>query len=445
VPDIGFDRVFILIRHSTAGTSRMTPQQALETQDLKHIAEELIYRANMERKGGRLFLCLNTDTNEYYVTYNGDGMCVKFVYKVEPDFSKGIEVEERGVIAENVWSALTKAGIASAFMTVKKITFALGGDEDLIGSGWAFFFDSKIDPKRAVETLERVRMNLPSGLQERVYTFEAGDAYMLRVKVPVASEELVGLVGKVVSKILVTGGVDDHNGGEAQETVDIELPQSSELTLTIEAPPSGGVGGVSGTGEPSVGGSEVSRRELVPIYILAMQLPSEYLVQSITRSTESGNDGKRIVEVRSWVGEKAKLAERIRQVRKYVYEHLKRHFTYLEDFGWVAVSEEGASEARRVGEYVVRKLMEFGITDPMVLKRYFVRPVRVYMEPGDARGVLEEAIGRIREDLDRLEEKIEEAEREGRRRRVEVLMRDKDFLEKLLEVFREYYGKIGGS
>ncbi|MDT7969544.1 MAG: hypothetical protein RQ842_03190 [Vulcanisaeta sp.] len=425
----------------------MTPQQ--ETQDLrlKRIAEELIYRANMERKGGRVFLCLNTDTNEYYITYNEDGMCVKFVYKVEPDFSGGREVEVGGVIAETVWGALTKAGVNSAIMNVKRINFSLGGDEDLVGSGWAFFFDARVDPRRAVEVLEKVRMNLPGELQERVFTFDAGDAHMLRVKVPVPSQELVGLVGEVVSKILVPGVDGDVNGGEAQETVNIELPPSSELTLTIEAPPSGGaVGGGEGVGVSEGGEASVGRRELVPIYLLAMQLPSEYLVQSISRATESdGSGGKRVVEVRSWVGDKAELAEKINQVRKYVYKHLKRHFAYLEDFGWVAVTEEGVNEARRVGDYVVRKLMEFGITDPMVLRRYFVRPIRVYLEPEDARRVLEEAIGRIREDLEKLEEKIGEAEREGRRRRVEALMRDREFLEKLLGVFREYYARVGGS
>jgi hypothetical protein len=425
----------------------MTPQQ--ETQDLrlKRIAEELIYRANMERKGGRVFLCLNTDTNEYYVTYNEDGMCVKLVYKVEPDFSGGREVEVGGVIAETVWGALTKAGVNSAFMSVKIINFSLGGDEDLVGSGWAFFFDARVDPRRAVEVLERVRMNLPSELQERVFTFETGDAYMLRVKVPVPSQELVGLVGKVVSKILVPGVGGD--GGEAQEVVNIELPPpGGGMTLAITLPP-GGAGGKEAGGE-GVGVSEgsktsVGRNALVPIYLLAMQLPSEYLVQTISRATESDGSGKRVVEVRSWVGDKAELAEKINQVRKYVYKHLKRHFAYLEDFGWVAVSEEGVNEARRVGDYVVKKLMEFGITDPMVLKRYFVKPVRVYLEPEDARRVLEEAIGRIREDLEKLEEKIEEAEREGRRRRAEALMRDREYLEKLLGVFREYYARVGGS
>jgi hypothetical protein len=374
-------------------------------------------------------------------------MCVKFVYKVEPDFSGGREVEVGGVIAETVWGALTKAGVNSAIMNVKRINFSLGGDEDLVGSGWAFFFDARVDPRRAVEVLEKVRMNLPGELQERVFTFDAGDAHMLRVKVPVPSQELVGLVGEVVSKILVPGVDGDVNGGEAQETVNIELPPSSELTLTIEAPPSGGaVGGGEGVGVSEGGEASVGRRELVPIYLLAMQLPSEYLVQSISRATESdGSGGKRVVEVRSWVGDKAELAEKINQVRKYVYKHLKRHFAYLEDFGWVAVTEEGVNEARRVGDYVVRKLMEFGITDPMVLRRYFVRPIRVYLEPEDARRVLEEAIGRIREDLEKLEEKIGEAEREGRRRRVEALMRDREFLEKLLGVFREYYARVGGS
>jgi hypothetical protein len=429
----------------------MTPQQAQETQDsrLKHIAEELIYRSNMERKGGRVFLCLNTDTNEYYVTYNDGGTCVKFVYKVEPDFSGGREVEVGGVIAETVWGALTKAGVNSVIMNVKKINFSLGGDEDLVGSGWAFFFDARVDPRRAVEVLERVRMNLPSELQERVFTFDAGDAYMLRVKVPVPSQELVGLVGEVVSKILVPGVGGDGNGGEAQEVVNIELPPpSGGMTLAITlppAPPGGKEAGGEGVGVSEGGEASVGRRELVPIYLLAMQLPSEYLVQSISRATESDGSGKRVVEVRSWVGDKAELAEKINQVRKYVYKHLKRHFAYLEDFGWVAVSEEGVSEARRVGDYVVRKLMEFGITDPMVLRRYFVKPVRVYLEPEDARRVLEEAIGRIREDLEKLEERIGEAEREGRRRRAEALMRDREYLEKLLGVFREYYGKIGGS
>jgi len=426
----------------------MTPQQAQETQDLrlKRIAEELIYRANMERKGGRVFLCLNTDTNEYYVTYNEDGMCVKLIYRVEPDFSGGREVEVGGVIAETVWGALTKAGVNSAFMNVKKINFSLGGDEDLVGSGWAFFFDARVDPRRAVEVLEKVRMNLPSELQERVFTFEAGDAYMLRVKVPVPSQELVELVGKIVSKILVPGVDGDGNGGEAQETVNIELPPpSGGMTLTITLPPAP-PGGAGGSGEGSEGSeASVGRRELVPIYLLAMQLPSEYLVQTISRATEGDGSGKRVVEVRSWVGDKAELAEKINQVRKYVYKHLKRHFAYLEDFGWIAVTEEGVNEARRVGDYVVKKLMEFGITDPMVLRRYFVKPIRVYLEPEDARRVLEEAIGKIREDLEKLEEKIGEAEREGRRRRVEALMRDREFLEKLLGVFREYYGKIGGS
>jgi hypothetical protein len=430
----------------------MTPQQALEPGRLQAIAEELIYRANMERKGGRVFLCLNTDTNEYYVTYNTyneDGMCVKLIYRVEPDFSGGREVEVGGVIAENVWGALTKAGVNSAFMSVKRINFSLGGDEDLVGSGWAFFFDARVDPRRAVEILEKVRMNLPSELQERVFTFDAGDAYMLRVKVPVASEGLVGLVGKIVSKILVPGVGGDGNGGEAQEGVNIELPPpGGGMTLTITLPPGGAGGkeaGGEGVGVGEGGEASVGRRELVPIYLLAMQLPSEYLVQSISRATESDGSGKRVVEVRSWVGDKAELAERINQVRKYVYKHLKRHFAYLEDFGWIAVSEEGVNEARRVGDYVVRKLMEFGITDPMVLRRYFVKPVRVYLEPEDARRVLEEAIGRIREDLEKLEERIGEAEREGRRRRAEELMRDREFLEKLLGVFREYYARVGGS
>jgi F0F1-type ATP synthase epsilon subunit len=186
----------------------------------------------------------------------------------------------------------------------------------------------------------------------------------------------------------------------------------------------------------------VRRAELVKIYLLSMHLPSRYLIQEIER--EEG------VERRLWPGEKKELADKIERIRSKAYERVERIFSYVEDLGvWIAVTDEAVVEARSVMRMVRLELSELHIEEfkpNFDIDRYIVRAVPVYLEPEDARRVLEAAIRKLSADAEELARKIEEAERaKARKDKIKDMRRDYSRIMRKLEEIKSYLKRIAES
>jgi hypothetical protein len=183
------------------------------------------------------------------------------------------------------------------------------------------------------------------------------------------------------------------------------------------------------------------RAELVKIYLLSMHLPSEYLIQELER--EKG------VERRRWPGEKWEIAKEISRIRAKAYERIQRIFSYVEDLGvWIAVTDEAVTEARRVMREVRLGLSELHLEEfkpDFDVDRYIVRAVPVYMEPEDAKRVLEAAIRKLSADAEELARRVEEAERAKDKRRVKDLRRDYSRIMRKLEEIKSYLKRIAES
>ncbi len=412
----------------------MTPQQALEAQDLRTIAEQLVFKTNLDR-GGRVYLCRTAEG--YDVFYNDIGTCIKLHYTreyVDRHFNNDTEA-----LVDKAFNAFVGIGLRTASIFARRVVYDYNGRT---GTAYAIYIESLLrgvdGEGKAREYLAKLRTVLPEGLRERAYVFNTRDGWFIRVKVPVVDDAFVGFVESLINELdgLVEGG-DEGGGSSTAPVIDVSTPR---LTLRLSwAPP-------AGAPEKPVEGKEEGgdrRAELVPIYILGMNLPSKYLVQDVEYRTSINGNGVEEAEVRKWVGDKAKLASALETLRHDVYKRLRRNFCFIPEFGvWIAVSERGVKEAVEASEYVTKRLRELGINDEEVLKRYFVRPIRIYLEPEDARRLLEAAVRRLEDDLRVLEERVRQAEEEGRRRALERLRRDVEYRKALLEAFREYLERI---
>ena len=176
---------------------------------------------------------------------------------------------------------------------------------------------------------------------------------------------------------------------------------------------------------------EERTKELVPIYLLRMNLPSKYALQKEIYY-EKGR------EIRVFDEKAVKLET----LRKEVYEWANRRFCYVKEYGmWVAVSEEGVRQAERVSEKIVRKLKELGF-DEEFISRYYVRAMKVYLEPEDARELLDTAIRQLYDEVEALKEKIKEAEKAKNRSALARLQRELRYRTALMEVFQEFLSQL---
>jgi len=187
------------------------------------------------------------------------------------------------------------------------------------------------------------------------------------------------------------------------------------------------------------------RSELVKVYLLAMRLPSKYLLQKI----EVNEDSEGSVEVRKWSKEAVEVASRLEGIRRSAYTKLERVFAHVEEYGvWVAVTEKAVEEARKVNEWVreelkketVRKALEAKNID--VDKLYSVRAIPVYLEPENAKELLEAAIRHLSEDAEELSRRIAEAEQEQSKRALKRLSEDLEYKKALLESFKKFLSQL---
>lgn len=251
------------------------------------------------------------------------------------------------------------------------------------------------------------------------------------------------IVRKVHEKPGEEGGeVAPTAEGEEQEStptaVEVKVPEvkPKELEVVLEGAPARAVG----TATTAVGAP--SREGLVRVYLLSMRLPSKYLVQKVVK------EGSK--EIRSWEGVASEIASKLEGIRRACYDKLSRVFAFVEDFGvWVAVTEEGVEEARKVSEWVRSELSKLPIATIKsgvdVNKLYTVRAVPVYLEPDDAEELLKAAIRRMSQDVAELEARISEARQAENKKALRRLESDLEHRKRLLETFRKQLDALSTS
>jgi hypothetical protein len=147
---------------------------------------------------------------------------------------------------------------------------------------------------------------------------------------------------------------------------------------------------------------------LVKLYFLGMRLPSPYLVQ------EYESEG--YVEKRIWGSEvRRELKRRLEAIRRACYDKISRVFAAVEEYGvWIAVTDKAVREAERISRWVISRLSRLPLKEvkDVDLSRYSVKAIPVYLEPEQAREILELAERHLSADVEVLRRRIEEAERE---------------------------------
>jgi len=268
------------------------------------------------------------------------------------------------------------------------------------------------------------------------------ESVFLTIKIPVPTPELAEVFDLIVKYLTAPEEVEEvAEKAEAEiaeeaatiPQVDIEIkPRELEVELEPVSPVATAVATITTpTATPA-------KRELVKIYLLSMKLPSKYLVQHI--SVEENR------EVRAWEGLAADVASRLEGIRRATYEKISRIFAHVEEFGtWIAVSEEAVKEAEEVSKWVREELSKLPLSQVKnvdVEKAYCVRVVPVYLEPEDAKLMLDAAVQRLSRDVEELEKRIAEAEKEQKKSALKRLQQDYIYKQKLLESFKKFISSL---
>ena len=220
----------------------------------------------------------------------------------------------------------------------------------------------------------------------------------------------------------------------------VPIPQR-ELTVRLEEPTP--VGAQAQGAQEAQAKPEVEKPRLVRVYALAMSLPTRHLIGVTEYEHEQG----RVMEVRRWEGELAKIASRIEGIRRNAYERISRMFVYSETFNmWIAVSEDAVKLASTIGEWVREQLRSLGLDKikRINLDYYGVRAVPIYLEPMDAKALLESAIAKLRDDISQIQARMQEAEAEEKKKALSKLEGELSFRQALLEAFRKYLEQVSG-
>ena len=294
-------------------------------------------------------------------------------------------------------------------------------------------------------TLKRLLSKLPPDVSSIVQKIAYVDKLsthryilpIIKIKFCLPSPELSRAfdeVKKWLEGVEETQVAEESEEEEPQPQIEIEIPEipvkprELEVELTQSTSPS--------VEQPK---EQPQKSELVKLYLLSMRLPSKYLVQKI--------EIKEGEEVRKWEGIAKDIASRLEGIRRKAYDEISRIFAHAEEFGtWIAVSEKAVEEARKLSEWIRDELSSLPISQ--VKKNidldslYSVRAVPIYLEPDDAKGLLNAAIARLSADVEELERRIREAEEQQKKTALKRLETDLNYRKALLEAFRRFLNSI---
>jgi hypothetical protein len=282
-------------------------------------------------------------------------------------------------------------------------------------------------------TLKRLVSKLPPDL---------GTLPFIKIKFCLPSPELENAFNEMKKWL---EGVEEIQAPEAEEgeaeaqasvQIQVQIPEveikPKELEVELEAPT------MPTAVQPQPQAPIPSKPSLVKVYLLSMRLPSKYLVQKVEVEKVSETFFK---EVRKWEGAVAEIASRLETIRRNCYTKASRVFAYVEDFGtWIAVTDEAVDEARRISEYVKSELsgLRLDQVKNISLNAYTVEAIPIFLEPEDAKKLLNAAIQHLSADVEELEAKITEAEKEQKKEALRRLENNLKYKQELLNAFKRF-------
>lgn len=189
-----------------------------------------------------------------------------------------------------------------------------------------------------------------------------------------------------------------------------------------------------------------SGRELVKIYDLIMRLPSKYLIQqSKYVKTDTGG----VAEQRVWEGLAKEVASRLEGIRRTAYDKIKQlgSFAYAKEFErWIAVTDKAVRDAEELSKWIREELSKLPLKqlrpDIDIDKLYAVKAVKVYLEPEDAKLLLDTAIAELEEARAELERRIQEAEQEKKKSTIKKLEQELEYTKQALEQFKKFLQQL---
>jgi len=211
-----------------------------------------------------------------------------------------------------------------------------------------------------------------------------------------------------------------------------------ELEVELEAPAAttAATTAVTTPATPAMAATAVTtpaRGELVPIYLLAMHLPSADLIADDYTDADKGV----VRRIKEWRGETQRVAREIETMRRNIYRRVERLWCMVKEFGvWIAVTEAGVREAERISKEVRERLHKLGLAE--VAHRYYVRAIKIYLEPSDAKMLLDAAVVQLSGEVEELGRRIREAETNQNKRLVKELLSKKEYVASLLQTFKKY-------
>jgi hypothetical protein len=212
---------------------------------------------------------------------------------------------------------------------------------------------------------------------------------------------------------------------------------TSELEVELEAPAAAAAATAVTTTTAVTTADVPTRGELVPVYLLAMHLPSPDILAD--DYTDYLNNGVR--RVKEWQGARRDKARIIENMRRSIYRRIERLWCMVREFGvWIAVTEQGVMEAERISKEVRETLHRIGLGE--LASRYFVRAIRVYLEASDAKFLLDAAVAQLSKEVEELERRIKDAEATHNKRLVKELIYKREYVKHLLATFRKYIENI---
>jgi hypothetical protein len=217
-----------------------------------------------------------------------------------------------------------------------------------------------------------------------------------------------------------------------EEDLEVELEEVSEEGSSGAAPSSA----ASAPADMAVSAKDLTK-ELVSIYVLAMHLPSP----DILATDYTDNVGNVVRRVKEWSGLNRDKARIIENMRRNIYRRIERIWCMVREFGvWLTVSEEGVREAERLMREVRDTLRKIGLDQ--IAHRYFVKAIRIYLHPEDAKMLLDAAVSQLTAEIQELGRRIKDAEAARNRRLVRELLYKREYTKALLDIFKKYMEDI---
>jgi hypothetical protein len=465
---------------------------------LARTPEELIFNTDTDQSDYPIFVDLSArmyikhepeDVDHYSVFY-----VKSVVYVAKEDETMKIieEAEKQGLFDKKAFELVlnTVKALLKARVYHKEISYEVykGNYEELVANvkAYAVFIEAEVsrgwgntvergssDEKRqwaiAYSYLKRLKAQLPANLHGNIY-LKTQDVtkrrykILLVIKFPIPMPEFNNAFNKAVLEYaheiqnLGTTAVESAEEQPQQQIpqitldvkpqeLEVEIPELSQPTqsqpqaqpiqpMEVKLEPT--------TPQPMPQPPAPQKQELVKIYLLAMRLPTKHLLMKTDYERVDKTGALR--EVRKWDTNIVQIASRVEGIRRDAYTRLSRVFCHVEEYGvWISVTEDGVKEAKEVSNFIISELKKLGIDkikNINIEERYGVRAIPIYLEPSEAKVLLETAIKHLSEDVDELERKIEKAKQNENRKYLRQLESERSYRVALLEAFKKYLSQL---